>query len=508
MPDLPVVRSTTRDIQLDVVVTDSAGRTVQNLSQSDFVVTEDGVEQQTHLLEAPQKAAPSAGARDGSATRAEATNGPSPQTTVNQRQRTLILLDEVNISFLDLAFARNRLDVFLASTKAADQAIALMALTDHKLVLIHDFSTDRAALRKALRELPAVLPGTANVAVDEYQDYANFTHAVSALETIGRSLQGSPIRTNCIWITSGFVTMAKLVNSPEVGANFEIIMEHTANLYLGARMSVYTVDPHGVQFETSLPSHEAQPGLLPPGGVLEDNGAQFARQTTNLTSNSAVINSLLNKLDERTGGRAYENQNFIDVPIGQALDDASGSYLLAYAPRDRNFHGEYRHIHVELRTPGLHARTRDGYIATDRNKENTASDVKAQLERALESPLPYTGLQTSARLDRKGKHPVLHLTLTPDNIEWQTSVSGTGGVIAQAIAVEAYTKSGKPLYNRLYQVTTNRPDLQSREALRYDLPFAMPAETARLRVAVMDQHGSRVGTTDVPPTDLTTSQQP
>ena len=149
------------------------------------------------------------------------------------------------------------------------------------------------------------------------------------------------------------------------------------------------------------------------------------------------MNGLLNKLDERTGGRGYGNQNFIDVPIGEALDDASGSYLLAYAPQDRNFHGEYRHIKVEMRTPGLHARTRDGYIAMDGPQDNSPAEVKAKLERALESPLPYAGLQTSARLDRKGRHSVLQLTETPECVEWQSSPSGTARGVAQVVALGA-----------------------------------------------------------------------
>ena len=148
--------------------------------------------------------------------------------------------------------------------------------------------------------------------------------------------------------------------------------------------------------------------------------------------------------------------------------------------------------------PVLHARTRDGYIATDGPQDNSPAEVKAKLERALESPLPYAGLQTSARLDRKGRHSVLQLTITPDSVEWQSSPSGTGGEVAQVVAVAAYAKGGKPLYNRLYQVTTGRPDLQLKRDLRYDLPLALPPDTARLRVAVIDQHGSHLGTADVP----------
>ncbi|MBE7182614.1 MAG: VWA domain-containing protein, partial [Terriglobus roseus] len=483
--------------------TDRNGRTVRDLSQSDFVVKEDGVEQKARLLETPDDAGKLENAK---ASHVQQADGMPQQDAAEARQRTLILLDEVNVSFADLALARNRLDVFLASNKAVEQPIALMALTANKLVLIHDFTTDRDALRKALRALPPALPVTANAAVDEYQDYVSFTHAISALETIGRSLQGSPVRTNCIWITSGFLTLAKLVNSPEMGYNLELILQHTANLYLGARMSVYTIDPHGVQFESSLPAHDAQSSPTGPTERLENDGDQVARQTTRMTSNSAIINSVLNKLDERTGGRGFQNQNFIDVPIAEAFDDASGSYLLAYAPSNRDFHGEYRHIQVTLRTPGLHARTRDGYIATNGTPDHSESEVNTRLERALESPLPYQGLQTSAQLTRVGKRPVLRVTVAPRNVEWQHGADGSGGTIAQVVAIAAYAKNGKPVFSRTYQVTTNRPDLQVQDALRYDLPFVTPSDSVRVRVAVMDRHGSNLGTAEVPLLDEKTLQ--
>ncbi len=497
--NVPMLRSTTRDVLLDVIVTDRNGHTVRNLSPQDFVVKEDGVQQKSHVIEAPgdtvagthvtgQTAAAAAGDAAGSA------------AVVDQRQRTLILLDQVNVKFFDLAFARMRLDVFLASDKAPGQTIGILALTNNKLVLVHDFTTDRAALRKALHDLPPATPATANAVVDEYQDFENFTHAISALETIGRSLQGAKVRTNCIWITSGFLTMAKMVNSPEVEENFDAIMRHTANLYLGARMSVYTIDPHGVQFESSLPNHDAQPRALAAGGQVSDidNGTEIARQMTNMTSESAVINTFLGKLDERTGGRGYGNQNDIDVPLGQALDDASSSFLLSYTPSNRDFHGEYRKVHVEMRTPGLRARTRDGYIAAGDTRDSTPEELRKQLQHALESPLPYTALHTTATLEQKGVRPVLHVQLEPDGVEWLPSGNGAGGgQVAQIIAVAAYSASGKPLYNREYRVTTARPDLQSRNNLNYALALGVPPATSRLRVAVMDEHGSRLGTTEI-----------
>src|SRR5881275_2542879 len=81
-----VFQTTTRAVVLDVVVTDSAGRPVHDLTKADFRIVENG---------APQEIASF-----------EAANVHLHPLSETDRTQTVLILDEMNTRFEDLAFAR------------------------------------------------------------------------------------------------------------------------------------------------------------------------------------------------------------------------------------------------------------------------------------------------------------------------------------------------------------------------------------------------------------------
>lgn len=84
---------------------------------------------------------------------------------------------------MDLAFARQRLEVFLRGPAAQGQEIAILAMTARQEVLVHDFTTDTSALIDSVHRLPGVLTATGsggiiNGNVDPANDTENLRKAM------------------------------------------------------------------------------------------------------------------------------------------------------------------------------------------------------------------------------------------------------------------------------------------------------------------------------------------
>src|SRR6266700_1595419 len=167
--DVPVIRSTTRLVQLNVVVLDNHRRPVSDLSRDDFEVFDNGREQKlSHFSVA---SAPAAGARSAAPslvlTNRPGQPGEAPGTV------TIVLVDELIAQDIRatnyrtaLQSARQQVLKFL-STLQPGQQVALYALRLEGVVVIHDLTDDSAALIAAAKKngadqlktkVPAVSP--------------------------------------------------------------------------------------------------------------------------------------------------------------------------------------------------------------------------------------------------------------------------------------------------------------------------------------------------------------
>ena len=70
---------------------------------------------------------------------------------------------------------------------------------------------------------------------------------------------------------------------------------------------------------------------------------------------SGVDQGVLNKISERTGGRAYFPRDERDLreAFNQIQDEMRSQYLIAYEPTNQNRDGSYRKIEIELANPQL-----------------------------------------------------------------------------------------------------------------------------------------------------------
>src|SRR5215471_468940 len=249
-PQPPVFRSATHLVQVNVVVHDKRGKPVADLEKEEFTILERGKPQEISFFSV-DTAGPAARTN---AQRADAPPADTPQTPLPSHEFTniasahenvptsvtVILLDVVNSPPGDQMRARDGVIKFLKQVQPQDR-IAIFALTRHGLALLHDYTTDSAALVERLRnakpqaaaELDGSVPSAAmqselrnmglGALADLDQRTADYfmenriTQSLAAFRAVAEHLAGLPGRKNLVWVSSGFPLSIDFDEVPEVG---------------------------------------------------------------------------------------------------------------------------------------------------------------------------------------------------------------------------------------------------------------------------------------------------
>lgn len=428
-PPEPVLRSTTRLIQLNVIVRDRHGEPVRGLSKEDFHITDNGKPQQVSVF-----------SMDSNAVLPQAEQLPA-NTFTNQLQLksgvpgsvSVILLDSLNSRFEDQAWARQQVIKYLSALQPEDR-VGIYAL-GHGLRVLHDFTTDSSSLLRQLdRYKGEVLPDTAaseQTSFDTDPSLAQFDawatgHALSgqeadfymlnrvkgtlaALEFIADHLSGLPGRKNLIWVSNGFPSMIgfetiQAINDPSrEHRTFSDEMLHTIRALNDANVAIYPVDSRG---------------------LMVDPRFSAANRTVNLAprlSNPIVENQMtMSHLAEGTGGHAYYNTNDLAKAIREAVNDSALTYTIGFYPADDAFDGKFHKVEVKLpERSGLSLHYRKGYydIAEQPHDERAR---RRELQDAVWSPIDASALGLVVQIaPADPQHPNdwnLYLKLNPSGV--------------------------------------------------------------------------------------------
>ena len=483
-----VFRTTVRTVQLDIVVTDQVGRPVRGLTQKDFTVLEDGEQQSIRTFEPPAAAirqvngeelAP--GARVEARAAAERGEGP----------RTILLFDELNNNFTDIAYARSSLESFLKQQPETETPTALMVITPKRLKLVQSFTRSTPALLIALKSVPPELPTRGDGAISTSLATENEGKSLGALEQIARSAVGYSGRTNVIWLTGGFPALVATVNPQRQGdeartATKALAQTHRLSaLLMQSRFSLYTVDPLGVLQQGNV---QGTPSTRGPGDPGPDGYSSQALLENGL---SPEINAdfQMASLTDSTGGRTYFNQNDVDKAIRRAVDDGDSAYSLSYDPSNKNFNGEYRAIKVKLDMPGLKARTREGYYAVAEPAALSPKQIQGRLERALESPLPYDGVkleEQSVEYNAGDRRFVAHLAISPEGLSFHDRST------KQVVVLESVSAKGAITSHISWNIDWRYPGPKGTAILPVE--SVLPPGTESVHVLVASSDAQRIGT--------------
>jgi VWFA-related protein len=379
----PRLSITTREVLLDVVVTDRSGNAVPGLTASDFSVTEEGGPQRlTHLEEHHPMSA-----EDLARLKAAPALPPNTFTNFapvqNTNASTVILLDALDTR-LDAQMELRAQLIDALKHLQPGTPVAIFEI-DMEMRLIQGFTSDPRVLVEAAnskRDRPSLLrapPGTP----DEYRN-SRFVILRSGFELMGRYLAGFPGRKNLIWLT-GAIPQSGYIDplGGSVGASLRdditILGDNpedlTGSLTL-SRVAVYPIDARGLMTPPQFEASNRQ-------GPAPDANLHFAAE-------QASQNIQLDTIAKATGGKAYYNSNALKKEIAGIVNNGSNYYTLAYATTNKTWDDRFLHIKVTVDRPGLRVQHRQGYYAVDHaqlEQRLLAAKQKEEKAKAAASPL-------------------------------------------------------------------------------------------------------------------------
>lgn len=358
----PTLTVTSREVLLDVVVTDRAHHPVTGLTAKDFIIREEGQAQAIRHLEehTALSAADVAKLKETPPLPANTFTNFTP--IVNSNAYTVILLDALNTPIEAQMYLRDQVIAYLKHMQPGTP-IAIFQL-DTEMRLIQGFSADPKVLLAAA-ESKRDMPSLRKPIHGDRDYYLRMKNQIlgEGMQSLGRYLAGFPGRKNLIWFTGQLPTW--LSGSPSVeeverrSGNpfrddfmvFDDTMSGITDALSLSRVAIYPIDARGLM---TLPGFDAS--RRRPGG----NARFLARQGFN------QIN--LDEIAEATGGQAYYNTNGLKQALAEIVDNGSNYYTLAYATTNQKWEGEFRHIRITVDRPGLTLQYRPGYYAVDRTR--------------------------------------------------------------------------------------------------------------------------------------------
>ncbi len=434
-----VIRSTTRLVQVRVIVQDNKGQPIAGLKSEDFTVLDEGKPQKIAVFsaETPALAKPAHPLPNNVFTNRYDLKGEDPGSV------TIILFDALNTSGPDLIYVRRHILSFLQTLKPQDH-VAIYGLTS-QLMVLHEFTQDISALVSAASHFSPNESGAYDasntdkvdlVGMTGDPDWLGFQNALNnangmisdqnatdragtttgAIEAIADHVAAIPGPKSLIWVSAGFpiqigtatigrTDMANLTaggahdprtslgmgqHSPVGGGDStnELIRAdreyeslepeiNRATLALNrANMAIYTVDARGVELEPTTSSDKRSATTSQDTFML--NKEQESRDSSRL-------------LADRTGGVAFFGTNNLSDAMHRAMDDGRHGYTIGFYPDHGKWNGKFHEIKIRVKTEGAHVRYRKGYIASAYRVESE-KDIDAALHEAAVSPLEATTL--------------------------------------------------------------------------------------------------------------------
>lgn len=517
---LPVIRVTTRLVEVHVVVKDRQGRPVQGLTREDFTLLELGKPQPITNFSAETGSVHGGSAGDG------ATQG---------RAATAILFDRLNTHAENQGYARRQIVSFL---KRGDLGAGALYVLDSRLRVLADFAQGAAALERDLGRTPdrasvqldASEPGAPEQLSSRFkwveQDLARTDRAVAelalqaraettlaALESIGHHFANVKGRKSLIWVSDGFPLsvgmsgddlIARAVRErympPGSTIHFNERIARAARALTDANVAIYPVEARGVAAVGGIQAATAGSGFSTEDGGRNPRSPQPGEAQRRQSKQRDFERSLpvaviemrgaMEALARNTGGRSFLESNDIAAGVRAAFEDAESVYVLAFQPGHGEWNGAFRRIEVRVSRPGVSVRHRTGYFAASAGND-TPQERERALREACASPLDAAGIGLKARLT--GRTVALAIDIAGLAIEDSGSVF-TGGFDA---LFEQQGADGRALN----AVLVERPLRLTRQAFEravsagFEVEFNLtPIPAARiLRIAVRDRASGRLG---------------
>jgi len=326
-PAASVPADTSRQITLDVVVTDKPGSPIPGLEQQDFTLLDN---------KQPQKITSFHAVEGGTA-------------TADVPMEVILVVDQVNASFKNVASERQEITKFLGRNGAQLALPVSMVYLSESGATLGNTSRDGNALIAELDQKQASLRRTDTRSQGFHGEYERLQLALQALDRFADYEATRPGRKLMVWISPGW----SLLSGPgvDMGAKgrqelFDAIVARSDKLRR-ARMTLYVVDPLG---------------LADAAGYRTSGYEQFLKPVTK-ANQAAPGNVALQVLVRQSGGLVLNSGNDVAGEIARCVADASSFYIVTFDGLPGDGPNEYHGLDIKIDKPGLVARTRSGYYA-------------------------------------------------------------------------------------------------------------------------------------------------
>ncbi|HEY4085347.1 MAG TPA: VWA domain-containing protein [Bryobacteraceae bacterium] len=382
-----VFHADSREVAVDVTVTDGKGVPIQGLTRDDFSITDEGKPRVITSFEMGSKFEPITGR--------PTPLHPAPETgaggeTTAAGHSTAIILDEVNSYFEDAYQAQKSVLDLMAKTPP-DERIAIYAIVRHQgLLLLQDYTTYRDALRRVLTTHRAAAMQAGRDKDEPPRGPmgphgADFDCAksigLSPAETLGGD-QRFPLWDRPL---SGCqeVLYAWLRNADDARLSLQKVAEQLSPL--PGRKSIFWITEAFPQWLIHGDGQVAWGKTL--HALNEANAAVNTIDTRGMIAYgqpaTGAISTMI-QIAEATGGKAYFYRNDTGAALEQGIAASRMIYTLRFtlpdSERDKTFHA----LKVRVNRPRVEVYARQGYFAG--GEEKAADLVASKIEGAgLES---------------------------------------------------------------------------------------------------------------------------
>ena len=452
---------------------------------------------------------------------------------------TVLLIDGINTS-RDAQMQVHQQMVKMLSSIPDDVPVAVFLL-GRRLVRIQDFTTDIKLLKTAIQKsinvesnagtevqpiddpeaMSAFLEDDPQVSADSLGALEQFEREVyamqmdlrvretlDALRAIARHLAGYPGRKNLLWISSSF----PIAIEPDMDLgwsgfrNYQSDMATVTTALADAKVAVYPMDPAGLQSQSVF-----QASNRVRGAAVRDPrrfGQQIQREDTSRYDRQQSMEVLA----EHTGGIVCVENNDLGDCVRKAVNDGGSFYEIAYYPDSSNWHGEFHKIIVKSGKSGVKLAYRQGYYAKpDEDSEQNSKDAQqvACQDYLTSTSVLLVAKQYPAEKPGEGK---FYTAVYPTTLTFVLQDDGSRK-LDLTYAVCAFDRSGKPLQFMHQDFEAKLTDkqygeIQSQYGFPHIMIFPIAPGTSRLRLLVRDLASGRMGSVNVPYSELSAVSVP
>jgi VWFA-related protein len=480
---------TSRLVVLDVVVLDHSGRPVTDLDRSLFSITEDKAPQAIHTFDPPSGHRMPVGSD-------AVVHGVADLPKIGQAPVNVLVFDEVDTPFHQLAYAREMMEKYLKAQPAVLPIPTLFVAAGYsRVIVLHDYTQSRADLLESVQKHTADLDFTqiVNTLSGGAGGSENgLVKTLGAMLQIAQSVAGIPGRKNVIWVGTGYNKAYDLTHMSEKDHDKVVAgIEHVTDKMLQARVTLYIIDPGGP--------------------IKADDPTDETLDPSNVSSSGKDIGDFgdkmgMNTFADNTGGRVIGGRNDLDAQVAQASLEGTEYYTMSYVPTGASDAAQpFRKIKVTVNVPGLKVITREGYFANSTPvtrvalapQAKQANDVKFDLASAARTTMPYTALHTDAKRSKNG-YSVL---VNANDLKFKEQPGGARLAEVTILAV-CYNNKGKETAQHAAEM---KEELAASDVLKPDskvsftFPMVVPPFTQRIRFVVRDAATGALGAANTTP---------